>query len=63
MPRKRKRIAGSLGRTDLPGGNYEQIIDSIATRLLKLPDETHVLPGHGPVTTIGQERRSNPFLA
>jgi hydroxyacylglutathione hydrolase len=55
-------FAGSIGRTDLPGGNFGQIIDSIASRLLVLPDETKVLPGHGPVTTIGDERRSNPFL-
>jgi glyoxylase-like metal-dependent hydrolase (beta-lactamase superfamily II) len=55
-------FAGSIGRTDLPGGNFEQIIDSIETRLLTLPDETKVLPGHGPATTIGQERRKNPFL-
>lgn len=56
-------FAGSIGRTDLPGGNYDQIIDSIHSRLLALPDETNVIPGHGPVTTIGQERKSNPFLA
>ncbi len=55
-------FAGSIGRTDLPGGDSNQIIDSITTRLLPLPDETNVLPGHGPVTTIGQERKSNPFL-
>ncbi len=55
-------FAGSIGRTDLPGGNHAQIIDSIETRLLALPDETKVLPGHGPETTIGQERKSNPFL-
>jgi glyoxylase-like metal-dependent hydrolase (beta-lactamase superfamily II) len=55
-------FAGSIGRTDLPGGNYEQIIDSIQTRLLALPDETKVMPGHGPASTIGAERRSNPFL-
>jgi glyoxylase-like metal-dependent hydrolase (beta-lactamase superfamily II) len=55
-------FAGSIGRTDLPGGNYSQIIDSIQTRLLVLPDETKVLPGHGPATTIGAERKSNPFL-
>jgi glyoxylase-like metal-dependent hydrolase (beta-lactamase superfamily II) len=55
-------FAGSIGRTDLPGGNYEQIIDSIHTRLLALPDETKVVPGHGPASTIGVERRSNPFL-
>jgi glyoxylase-like metal-dependent hydrolase (beta-lactamase superfamily II) len=55
-------FAGSIGRTDLPGGNFDQIIDSIHTSLLALPDETEVLPGHGPATTIGEERRSNPFL-
>jgi hydroxyacylglutathione hydrolase len=55
-------FAGSIGRTDLPGGNYGQIIDSIQSRLLPLPDETKVLPGHGPDTTIGAERINNPFL-
>jgi glyoxylase-like metal-dependent hydrolase (beta-lactamase superfamily II) len=53
---------GSIGRTDLPGGNFDQIINSIQTRLLPLPDETRVLTGHGPETTINAERRSNPFL-
>ena len=55
-------FAGSIGRTDLPGGNFEQIIDSIQSRLLVLPDETKVIPGHGPATTVGAERKSNPFL-
>lgn len=55
-------FARSIGRTDLPGGNAEQILDSIATRLFTLPDETRVIPGHGPATTIGEERRENPFL-
>jgi glyoxylase-like metal-dependent hydrolase (beta-lactamase superfamily II) len=55
-------FAGSIGRTDLPGGNYGQIIDSIESRLMALPNETKVLPGHGPMTTIGAERKSNPFL-
>src|SRR3984885_13300201 len=55
-------FAGSVGRTDLPGGDSAQILDSINTRILALPDETRVLPGHGPDTTIGDERRSNPFL-
>lgn len=55
-------FAGSIGRTDLPGGDSRQIIDSIRTRLLALPEETWVLPGHGPATTIGEERFSNPFL-
>ncbi len=52
----------SIGRTDLPGGNYDQIIDSIHSRLLTLPDEVRVIPGHGPATTIGEERIANPFL-
>jgi hydroxyacylglutathione hydrolase len=55
-------FAGSIGRTDLPGGDFDQIIDSIHTRVLALPDATRVLPGHGPATTIGEERRGNPFL-
>lgn len=55
-------FAGSIGRTDLPGGNSSQIIESIASRLMALPDETKVLPGHGPATTIGVERNTNPFL-
>jgi glyoxylase-like metal-dependent hydrolase (beta-lactamase superfamily II) len=55
-------FAGSIGRTDLPGGNGEQIIHSIHNRLLTLPDETIVVPGHGPATSIGAERKTNPFL-
>jgi glyoxylase-like metal-dependent hydrolase (beta-lactamase superfamily II) len=55
-------FAGSIGRTDLPGGNFDKIIDSVETRLMALPDETKVLPGHGPSTTIGEERKSNPFI-
>jgi len=55
-------FAGSIGRTDLPGGDERKIMESIDTRLLVLPDETRVLPGHGPETTIGAERKSNPFL-
>lgn len=55
-------FAGSIGRTDLPGGNFKKIIRSIHDRLLTLPDETRVIPGHGPLTTIGEERESNPFL-
>jgi len=55
-------FAGSIGRTDLPGGNDKQIIHSIQSRLLTLPDTTKVVPGHGPATTIGAERRANPFL-
>ncbi|HLI36009.1 MAG TPA: MBL fold metallo-hydrolase [Streptosporangiaceae bacterium] len=56
-------FAGSIGRTDLPGGDYETILASLARVCLPLPDEVAVLPGHGPRTTIGAERRSNPFLA
>lgn len=55
-------FAGSIGRTDLPGGNYEQIINSLHTQVLTLPDETRVITGHGPETMIGDERQSNPFL-
>lgn len=53
---------GSIGRTDLPGGSYPQILNSIREKLLVLPDEMIVLPGHGETTTIGQEREDNPFL-
>jgi len=55
-------FAGSIGRTDLPGGSFEKIIHSLHHKLLTLPDETLVIPGHGPTTTIGQEREHNPFL-
>jgi hydroxyacylglutathione hydrolase len=55
-------FAGSIGRTDLPGGSFEKIISSLHEKLLALPDETVVVPGHGPLTTIGDERESNPFL-
>ncbi len=55
-------FAGSIGRTDLPGGSFDKIIRSLQEKLLALPDETIVVPGHGPLTTIGAERDSNPFL-
>jgi glyoxylase-like metal-dependent hydrolase (beta-lactamase superfamily II) len=55
-------FAGSVGRTDLPGGNTNKLLRSIHQRLLTLPDEVTVIPGHGPSTTIGSERASNPFL-
>jgi hydroxyacylglutathione hydrolase len=55
-------FAGSIGRTDLPGGSHKQLIQSIRTKLLTLPDDTVVYPGHGPDTTIGMERATNPFL-
>ena len=54
---------GSIGRTDLPLGNHEQLLESVRTQLLTLPDETVVYPGHGPKTTVGAEKRSNPFLS
>ena len=68
IPQESKLIAGdtlfrdSIGRTDLPGGNSRQILSSIKTRLLGLPEETIVIPGHGPNTTIGREKERNPFL-
>ena len=55
-------FAGSIGRTDLPGGSMDKIMRSLHTRVLALPDETEVTPGHGPQTTIGDEREMNPFL-
>jgi glyoxylase-like metal-dependent hydrolase (beta-lactamase superfamily II) len=53
---------GSIGRTDLPGGDYDQLLRSIRESLLTLPDDTVVYPGHGPSTTIGEEKQFNPFL-
>jgi hydroxyacylglutathione hydrolase len=67
-PQQSKLIAGdtlfrdSIGRTDLPGGNSRQILSSIKNTLLALPEETLVIPGHGPETTIGREKERNPFL-
>jgi hydroxyacylglutathione hydrolase len=55
-------FAGSIGRTDLPGGNTRQLLNSIQNRLMTLPDEVRVIPGHGPTTTIGKERSENQFL-
>jgi glyoxylase-like metal-dependent hydrolase (beta-lactamase superfamily II) len=55
-------FAGSIGRTDLPGGSHQQLLDSVRDRLLVRDDSGVVLPGHGPTTTIGRERASNPFL-
>jgi glyoxylase-like metal-dependent hydrolase (beta-lactamase superfamily II) len=54
-------FAGSIGRVDLPGGDYATLMDSIRTRLMPLPDDTVVYSGHGPATTIGRERATNPF--
>jgi len=55
-------FAGSIGRTDLPGGDSRRILRSIHDQLMPLPDDTRVIPGHGPATTVGEERESNPFL-
>jgi glyoxylase-like metal-dependent hydrolase (beta-lactamase superfamily II) len=55
-------FAGSIGRTDLPGGSMPQMLASLANRFLTLPDDTEVLPGHGGHTTVGRERATNPFL-
>ena len=55
-------FAGSVGRSDLPGGNARVLIEGIRRKLLCLPDEVKVIPGHGPATTIGEEKRYNPFL-
>ncbi|WP_344883988.1 MBL fold metallo-hydrolase [Allokutzneria multivorans] len=56
-------FAGSIGRTDLPGGDTEEIMRSLKEKILPLPDDTVVLPGHGPASTIGRERATNPFLS
>jgi ferredoxin len=55
-------FAGSIGRTDLPGGNMEQLMQSIREQLYVLPDDTIVYSGHGPATTIGAEKKNNPFV-
>ncbi|MDW8336937.1 MAG: MBL fold metallo-hydrolase, partial [Tepidimonas sp.] len=55
-------FAGSIGRTDFPGGNHQQLLDSITQRLWPLGDDTVFIPGHGPESTFGEERRSNPFV-
>lgn len=55
-------FAGSVGRTDFPGGDHDQLIESIKSKLLTLPDSIHLYPGHGPSTTVGGEKTTNPFL-
>lgn len=55
-------FAGSIGRTDLPGGSFDDLMASMAEKILPLPDEVRVLPGHGPSTTVGRERVTNPFI-
>jgi len=56
-------FSGSVGRTDLPGGSWEQLVESIKTQVYTLPDETRLLSGHGPETTVGAEKRNNPFVS
>jgi len=56
-------FAGSVGRTDLPGGNWEQLVESIKTQVFTMPDDTRLLSGHGPATTVGEEKKNNPFVA
>jgi len=55
-------FAGSVGRTDLPGGNWDQLVESIKTQVFTMPDETRLLSGHGPETSVGNEKASNPFV-
>ena len=55
-------FAGSIGRTDMPGGSFEQLMQSMSEKILPMTDDTAVLPGHGPTTTIGRERMTNPFI-
>jgi glyoxylase-like metal-dependent hydrolase (beta-lactamase superfamily II) len=55
-------FAGSIGRTDMPGGSFAQLMNSMVEKILPMPDDVQVLPGHGDVTTVGQERRFNPFI-
>jgi len=68
FPAQQKLIAGdtlfsgSIGRTDLPGGNFDKLMRSLHLKLMELPDEVVVVPGHGPLTTIGDERETNPFI-
>jgi glyoxylase-like metal-dependent hydrolase (beta-lactamase superfamily II) len=55
-------FAGSVGRTDFPGGSWDQLVESIKTQVFTMPDETRLLSGHGPQTTVGEEKRNNPFV-
>jgi glyoxylase-like metal-dependent hydrolase (beta-lactamase superfamily II) len=56
-------FAGSIGRTDLAGGSFQQLIDSVRSKIFSLPDETVIYPGHGPSTTVGKEKKHNPFFS
>jgi glyoxylase-like metal-dependent hydrolase (beta-lactamase superfamily II) len=56
-------FAGSIGRTDLPGGDYEELIRNVKEKIFPLGDDVVIYPGHGPKTTVGREKRSNPFFA
>ena len=55
-------FSGSVGRSDLPGGDFATLEKSIRTQIYSLPDETVIYPGHGPATTVGAERRTNPYV-
>jgi glyoxylase-like metal-dependent hydrolase (beta-lactamase superfamily II) len=55
-------FAGSIGRTDLPGGDYDALIRAVQEKIFVLPDDTVLFPGHGPASTVGGEKRSNPFF-
>jgi hydroxyacylglutathione hydrolase len=55
-------FAGSIGRTDLPGGSFDELMESMREKILPMDDDVQVLPGHGPTTSVGQERRTNPFI-
>ena len=55
-------FSGSVGRTDLPGGNWEQLVESIKTQVFNMPHDTRLLSGHGPATTVGEEKMNNPFV-
>ena len=59
----RDRFNGSIGRTDLPRGSMQSLIDSIKSKLWKLDDETTFIPGHGPISTFGHEKKTNPYVA
>jgi hydroxyacylglutathione hydrolase len=55
-------FAGSIGRTDFPGGSFEALIEGVKTKIFPYPDDTRLFPGHGPATTVGREKKTNPFF-